>query len=421
MYAFGAMLSFTIAHASVIAAAAQAVAIERASSASQPEPEDPRKSQLAAVRDLRRARDRARLARRRRPGPGDALRGLRLARGRLRLLPALPPAGSGPAAARDRAGAAPVRAGARARVPVDPRADRRRAGVARGGRRRGAPRDRARRPTIVAAARDRRPARAAARRRPAQPRWPRPTALLDDARAIATPTASAWSTASCAPATPGRAIVDEAERRVRPRSSSSAPRAAATGRSSARPSTTSSSTRRAASWSPPDGRPRDASGRHDRYADCSASSMMVGLGVADPRRSPLARGRRWGRDPPRRALHRRRRRTALPRSTEKLALMARKLPGLTPRARCARRSSRSPTARSRRRSTSRSASSPLHALGFTPLVLLGVGVLFLVVSLSYAEGDLGPSRDRRRGDLRPPRLERSRRASSPAGRSSSTT
>ena len=27
-----------------------------------------------------------------------------------------------------------------------------------------------------------------------------------------------------------------------------------------------------------------------------------------------------------------------------------------------------------------------HALGFTPLVLLGVGVLFLIVSLSYAEG-----------------------------------
>src|SRR5260221_2849201 len=27
----------------------------------------------------------------------------------------------------------------------------------------------------------------------------------------------------------------------------------------------------------------------------------------------------------------------------------------------------------------------LHALGFTPLVLLGVGALFLVVALSYAE------------------------------------
>ncbi|MEN3313369.1 MAG: basic amino acid/polyamine antiporter, family, partial [Actinomycetota bacterium] len=28
----------------------------------------------------------------------------------------------------------------------------------------------------------------------------------------------------------------------------------------------------------------------------------------------------------------------------------------------------------------------LHALGFTPLVLLATGLLFLIVSLSYAEG-----------------------------------
>src|SRR5438045_8760993 len=28
----------------------------------------------------------------------------------------------------------------------------------------------------------------------------------------------------------------------------------------------------------------------------------------------------------------------------------------------------------------------LHAVGFTPLVLLGVGLLFLLVSFSYAEG-----------------------------------
>src|SRR5207302_9687559 len=28
----------------------------------------------------------------------------------------------------------------------------------------------------------------------------------------------------------------------------------------------------------------------------------------------------------------------------------------------------------------------VHALGFTPLVLLGAGLLFLIVSLSYAEG-----------------------------------
>ena len=51
-----------------------------------------------------------------------------------------------------------------------------------------------------------------------------------------------------------------------------------------------------------------------------------------------------------------------------------------------RRSSRSRTARSPRRSTSRSGSSPRYALGFTPLVLLGAGIFFLIVSLSYAEG-----------------------------------
>ena len=50
------------------------------------------------------------------------------------------------------------------------------------------------------------------------------------------------------------------------------------------------------------------------------------------------------------------------------------------------RSSRSPTARSPPRSTSRSGIVAAHALGFTPLVLLVAGVIFLIVSLSYAEG-----------------------------------
>ena len=62
-----------------------------------------------------------------------------------------------------------------------------------------------------------------------------------------------------------------------------------------------------------------------------------------------------------------------------------------------------------------------HALGFTPLVLLGVGVLFLVVSLSYAEGTAALPGDRRRGDVRAPRARTTSPASSPAGRSSSTT
>ena len=53
----------------------------------------------------------------------------------------------------------------------------------------------------------------------------------------------------------------------------------------------------------------------------------------------------------------------------------------------------------------------LHALGFTPLVLLVAGLLFLLVALSYAEAVVGAARDGRRGDLRPPRVERPRRAS----------
>ena len=44
-----------------------------------------------------------------------------------------------------------------------------------------------------------------------------------------------------------------------------------------------------------------------------------------------------------------------------------------------------------------------NALGFTPLVLLGVGLLFLVVSLSYAEGTAALPETGRRRDLRPPR------------------
>ena len=51
-----------------------------------------------------------------------------------------------------------------------------------------------------------------------------------------------------------------------------------------------------------------------------------------------------------------------------------------------RRSSQSPTARSRPRSTSRSASWPARRSGSTPLVLLVTGGVFVLVSLSYAEG-----------------------------------
>ena len=74
MYAFGAMLSFTIAHASVVALRVKGprrgARLPRA-----PEPPAPR-DRLAAVRDPRRPRHRGRVARDRRPGAGDALVGL---------------------------------------------------------------------------------------------------------------------------------------------------------------------------------------------------------------------------------------------------------------------------------------------------------------------------------------------------------
>ena len=93
MYSFGAMLSFTIAHASVIA-------LRRKQNRSRgvprpPEPPDPR-ARPAALRRLRRARHRDRLGRRRRPVPARALGGARLARGRVPLLLAVPPPGRPP-------------------------------------------------------------------------------------------------------------------------------------------------------------------------------------------------------------------------------------------------------------------------------------------------------------------------------------
>ena len=50
-----------------------------------------------------------------------------------------------------------------------------------------------------------------------------------------------------------------------------------------------------------------------------------------------------------------------------------------------------------------------QALGLTPVVLLATGLLFLVVSLSYAEGTAAIPGERRRGDVHPPRLQRPRR------------
>ena len=51
----------------------------------------------------------------------------------------------------------------------------------------------------------------------------------------------------------------------------------------------------------------------------------------------------------------------------------------------------------------------LHAVGFTPLVLLGVGLLFLLVALSYAEATSALPRR-----AAPPRSSAAPRTTSPA-------
>ncbi len=51
----------------------------------------------------------------------------------------------------------------------------------------------------------------------------------------------------------------------------------------------------------------------------------------------------------------------------------------------------------------------LHALGFTPIVLGVVGLLFLIVALSYAEGTAVDSRNGRRRNVRSRGVQRPRR------------
>ena len=90
MYSFGAMLSFTVAHASIIALRVRRPGRgDRLPGAA--EPPRPRR-RLAALRDPRRDRDRPRLARHRRPGAGHPVGRPRLARARLRRLRGLPAA-----------------------------------------------------------------------------------------------------------------------------------------------------------------------------------------------------------------------------------------------------------------------------------------------------------------------------------------
>ena len=89
MYAFGAMLSFTIAHASVIQLRRQAAAgrgaVPRAAERARSAASTGRSSRVFGGLGTG-----ARLARRRRAGRADALRRARLARGRVRLLRRLP-------------------------------------------------------------------------------------------------------------------------------------------------------------------------------------------------------------------------------------------------------------------------------------------------------------------------------------------
>ena len=110
MYSFGAMLSFTIAHASIIALRRKPAEAERVPRP--PEPAD-RRARHPALRRLRRARHRDCLGRRRRPVPAGALGGARLAGDRVPLLLAVPPPGRPPRAARDRPRAGARRSGRR--------------------------------------------------------------------------------------------------------------------------------------------------------------------------------------------------------------------------------------------------------------------------------------------------------------------
>ena len=129
MYAFGAMLSFTIAHLSVIAL--------RFRTRDDPEAFKVRPSLrvrrrgLATVCDLRGARHRRCLARGRRPEAGGALGRAGLARDRAHRLRRVPPRGAAPAADRDVARPGDHRAGGRARIQEHPRA--REAGPGLGG------------------------------------------------------------------------------------------------------------------------------------------------------------------------------------------------------------------------------------------------------------------------------------------------
>ena len=124
MYSFGAMLSFAIANASIIALRYR-FPDDRAPGQGPAEPED-REGRLAALRDPRLPRHRGGVARGRRAAAGDAGRRLRVARDRVRDLHRLPQARDPRAALEDGRRAALERARGGARVPQHPRPGRRR-------------------------------------------------------------------------------------------------------------------------------------------------------------------------------------------------------------------------------------------------------------------------------------------------------
>ena len=61
------------------------------------------------------------------------------------------------------------------------------------------------------------------------------------------------------------------------------------------------------------------------------------------------------------------------------------------------------------------------ALGLTPVVLLAIGILFLLIAMSYAEGTAAIPETGRRRHVRPQGVQRPRRLHGRAGCCSSTT
>ena len=237
MYAFGAMLSFTIAHASRRPAAA-APPRRRAPVPRQAEPAD-RGVDWPLFAIVGGARHGDRVARRRDPGRADAVRRPRVARGRVRLLPALPARGSASRCARRRARRSCSAPAIALEYRNDPRSDRR--GPTSRARRStsppGSPPSAARRSWRCASSSmpmelplDAELVERGGRGQPAARRGARDRGALRRADRRA-PRALAAAPAARSSRRPSGA---------RPRSSSSARRAApSAGRSSARPSTTS--------------------------------------------------------------------------------------------------------------------------------------------------------------------------------------